>query len=114
MIVDDINKAISTGSVIEIKYTKSDGSSSVRKLSDVEYSREYGESYISAFCHMRQERRTFKINRITSVVFLSGDEEVCDTPVQQEPINHESSAATTYPFNPNKRIFNLYGEDYNF
>lgn len=113
MIVEDINKSISTGAVIEIEYTNRDGSSSVRKLSEVKYSREYGNSYISAFCHMRKERRTFKINRITSVVFLDGDEDVCDSPTQQEPNNHDYSLST-YHFNPNKRIFKLYGVDYNF
>lgn len=113
MVINDIQKAIDTGATIEIGYTKNDGTTSVRKLSDVEYSDEYGRTYISAFCHMRKEQRTFKISRISYVTFLSGgdaDESSSQEAVLIRPINSN----IPYVFNPRKRIFPLYGEDYNY
>ena len=44
MIYEDIQRAIDTGAIIEIAYTKYDGTSSIRRLSDVQYSDEYGHS----------------------------------------------------------------------
>ena len=113
MIIDDIQKAIDTGATIEISYTKYDGTSSIRKLSDIEYSDEYGDTHISAFCHMRKEQRTFKISRISRVVFLSGgdaDENSSQEAILIRPINSNEP----YVFNPKKKIYPLYGEEYNF
>lgn len=115
MIEDDIQKAIDTGATIEISYTKNDGTSSIRKLSDIEYSDEYGDGseYISAFCHMRKEQRTFKINRISRVVFLSGgdaDEDNSQEAILIRPVNSNQP----YVFNARKKIYPLYGENYNF
>ena len=59
-----INSAIENGWSLVIKYRKYSGEVSVRKISDIYYSDEFGEEYIDAFCHKREERRTFKINRI--------------------------------------------------
>ena len=62
MIYNDIKYAIETGAVIEIVYKNHDGSDSVRTLSDIQYSAEYGDNYIKALCHLRNEYRTFKID----------------------------------------------------
>lgn len=59
-----INSAIENGWSLVIKYRKYSGEVSVRKISDIYYSDEFGEEYIDAYCHKREERRTFKINRI--------------------------------------------------
>ncbi len=62
-----INKAIRDHSDIIIKYQKDDGSISTRKLSNIDYSDEFGNEYIKAFCHLRKEDRTFKISRILEI-----------------------------------------------
>lgn len=62
-----INKAILENRDITIKYRKYDGSISTRRLSNVEFSDEFGEDYIAAYCHLRNENRTFKISRIIEV-----------------------------------------------
>lgn len=62
-----ITKAIRENKSITIKYRKFDGSISTRRLSNVEYSDEFGEDYIQAYCHLRNENRTFKISRIIEV-----------------------------------------------
>lgn len=62
-----INNAIREHKEITIKYRKYDGSISTRRLSDVDFSDEFGEDYIQAYCHLRNENRTFKISRIIEV-----------------------------------------------
>lgn len=59
-----INSAIENGWSLVIKYRKYSGEVSVRKISDIYCSDEFGDEYIDAYCHKREERRTFKINRI--------------------------------------------------
>lgn len=113
MIIEDIQRAIDTGATIEIAYTKYDGTSSIRKLSDVEYSVEYGHTHIQAFCHMRHELRTFRIDRISRVIFLSGGDANSNASAQAVLINPINSNAP-YHFNSSKRIFKLYGEDYSY
>lgn len=62
-----IDDAIINGKSITIKYVKYSGEISKRTISDLEYSEEFGDDYIEGFCHLRQERRTFKISRIREV-----------------------------------------------
>ena len=69
-----LQKAIDGQETIEIKYRKYSGEESERKISDIHWSSEFGdedfshsENYINAFCHLRQERRTFKLTRILSI-----------------------------------------------
>ncbi|MBP3467059.1 MAG: WYL domain-containing protein [Paludibacteraceae bacterium] len=99
MIYDDIQKAIDTGAIIEIEYTKNDGTASVRHLSDVKYSDEFGNTHIQAFCHKRNEQRTFKISRISRVTFINTPNII--TPTKKTP----------YRFDRSKRIFKLYNHD---
>lgn len=48
-----------------IRYTDGEGNTSERRISDIEPEE---PGYIGAFCHERQEGRTFKISRIVSAV----------------------------------------------
>lgn len=117
MIRDEIQKAIDGKLRIEINYRKSDGTPSVRTLSNVRISDEYGDDYISAFCHKRNEQRTFKISRISSVTILDkNDNHINESSMQTN--NHitdrgKPEEEMPYVFNPQKRIFPLYGENYN-
>ena len=61
---DYIKEAIQQNKEITIKYQKYDGSVSTRRISNIELSDEYGDGYIRAYCHLRNEERTFKISRI--------------------------------------------------
>lgn len=62
-----IADAMKNGKTVTIKYVKYSGEISERTISDIEPSFEFGEGYISAYCHMRNETRTFKISRIREV-----------------------------------------------
>lgn len=82
-----INDAILNGKAVTIKYIKYSGEYSTRKISDIHYSNEYGigNDYIEAFCHKRNDRRTFKISRIVSV------DGITDTPVLSSPKQPKSA-----------------------
>lgn len=110
-IQNTIRKAVEENLNIEIEYEKSSGEYSVRKLSDVQYSDEFGTgfSHISAFCLMRNEERTFRIDRIKSIAIEDKDEEELTQSIIGKSINSSSK----YQFNPNKKIFNLYGRNFN-
>ena len=66
-IIEYIEEAIQNGKSVTIKYEQYGGELSTRTLSDIHYSDEFGEEYIEGFCHLRNERRTFKISRIREV-----------------------------------------------
>ena len=66
-IIEYIEEAIQNDKSVTIKYEKYGGELSTRTLSDIHYSDEFGEEYIEGFCHLRNERRTFKISRIREV-----------------------------------------------
>lgn len=67
-----INRAISNNSDIIITYNNYSGEPSTRKVSNIFISndfadRGYSNEHIKGYCHLRNENRTFKISRITSV-----------------------------------------------
>ena len=71
----EIDKAIRLGKDIEIEYVKYDGTRSKRRVSNISFCNEYGaygyeNDHISGYCHLREEKRHFKIDRIQSIRVL--------------------------------------------
>jgi predicted DNA-binding transcriptional regulator YafY len=77
--IDLINEAIRCGHKVKILYSKFDGELSERILSDLKFSVDVLDSehiqqfeltkeHVTGYCHLRQEQRTFNINRIISVI----------------------------------------------
>lgn len=93
-----INRAIKDKLTLEIDYAKSGFEKSTRIISDISRSSEFGAGYISAYCHMRNEQRTFKIVRILDAKII---------PSKQRP-----EQLFNYEFDSSKPIFNLYGEKF--
>lgn len=93
-----INRAIEDKLTLEIDYAKSSYEKTSRIISDITRSSEYGPGYISAYCHMRNEQRTFKIVRILDAHIV---------PSKQRP-----EQLFNYEFDSSKPIFNLYGEKF--
>lgn len=95
-----LEQAMNEGSTIEIDYEKYDGEQSHRSISNIHYSDEYGDDYISAFCHLRGEDRTFKIDRILKIngVQYSNDYNDIQTPIshviQVQKKDHSHSSTT--------------------
>lgn len=85
-----IRDAIKANKTVHVKYTKYDGTTSVRTVSDIKYSDEFGNDYIDCYCHKRQERRTFKISRIDEV----------DGIRRYKPITPQQSHTSIQPIRP--------------
>ena len=68
-----IKESVYNKCMVEISYKNYNQEKSIRQLSNVGYSDEFGNhhgsnnNYISAFCHLRNEQRTFKLNRIEKI-----------------------------------------------
>lgn len=87
-----ILRAIEDKLTLEIEYKKNSFERSTRTISEISISDEFGLGYISAYCHTKNERRTFKISRILDARIVT------------------NKNSLPYEFNPNKPIFNLSGE----
>ncbi len=75
-----IDLSISKGYKVEIKYQNYQHESSTRIISNINYSDEFDEKgyhneHIKAFCHLRNEERSFKISRISNIRILSPNAE---------------------------------------
>jgi hypothetical protein len=69
-ITQKLDKAIREGRNVSISYSNYNGEYSKRVLSDIRYNDEfegYHKQHIKAFCHKRNEERTFKIERIVKL-----------------------------------------------
>lgn len=72
---DIIQNAILNNEAITIKYRNFDGEISSRTLSEIRFNTDFEndgttKTHIKGFCSMRNEDRTFKIDRIMSVDLL--------------------------------------------
>lgn len=74
-IKSQIEKAINSKSAIEISYRNFDGTSTIRRISNIKYNNKfrvegYKDDHIDGYCHLRNEERTFKIARINDIKIL--------------------------------------------
>ena len=90
-----IIKSIRENKDITIKYRKYNGEISTRRISNIEFSDEYGDAYIKAYCHLRGENRTFKINRIIEVDGISNSSNT-NTSKTYVPSSYSSSYYPSY------------------
>lgn len=95
-----IQRAIDDGLTLEIEYAKHSFEKSTRVINDISVSDEFGLGYISAYCHVRKEQRTFKVSRIV------------DARIVPSSSKRTAKQLYNYEFDSSKPIFNLYGEEY--
>lgn len=74
-IKDEILKAITGKHKVRILYENFNGETSERQLSDLTFTTEFNEfgydkQHIKGFCHLRNEERSFKIDRIRKIEFI--------------------------------------------
>ena len=62
-----IENAIKTGNKIRISYIDILQKTTYREISPTHFTKEHGIAYLVAFCHLRNEKRTFRISRITII-----------------------------------------------
>lgn len=85
---------------LEIDYISNKFEKSTRIISDISVSEKYGIGFIDAYCHLREEMRTFNISHIEDARIVTS-------------AKRKSARQTfNYEFDPSKPIFNLYGEEY--
>ena len=70
-----LNSAIKESRKVKILYEKFSGEEIERELSNLSISNEFGEfgyenDHIKAYCHLRKEERSFKINRIKKIKLI--------------------------------------------
>lgn len=75
-IKDTLKQAMDENHHVLIKYRKFEGDVSERTLSNIQFNNSFEEDgfhndHIKAYCHLREEERTFKIDRIISITILN-------------------------------------------
>ena len=95
MIKEIIAQASVEGKRVQIHYRKGNGELSERVIGDIVSSDEFGEGYINAFCHMQNDRRTFRIDRIIDARIIDDNDfiptRLIDAPViSVEPQPHRT------------------------
>lgn len=68
--LQDLFKSIASKNILNVKYKKSDGSISDRRLEPIGCYHQYNNWYLIAYCQSQTDYRTFKINRIDSLHIL--------------------------------------------
>ena len=68
--LQDLLKSIAAKHILSIEYQKADGTQSDRKLEPIGCYYQYNNWYLLAFCNLKQDYRTFKVNRILSLEIL--------------------------------------------
>jgi len=72
-IITALQEAIPTGKPLELHYQPEKAPETVRVVQPLEVYYERGHGYIRAFCHLRQEERHFRFDRIAELRALNDD-----------------------------------------
>jgi predicted DNA-binding transcriptional regulator YafY len=62
--LDDLRDAVGRRARLKLSYRASGGAVTERLVDSLELIGGYGGDYLVAFCHLRAEKRTFRIDRI--------------------------------------------------
>ena len=68
-----LQEAIPTGKPLQLRYQPEKAPETVRVVQPLEVYYERGHGYIRAFCHLRQEERNFRFDRIAELKALNED-----------------------------------------
>jgi DNA polymerase-3 subunit epsilon len=71
--VTALQEAIPTGKPLQLRYQPEKAPATVRVVQPLEVYYERGHGYMRAFCHLRQEERNFRLDRITELTVLRED-----------------------------------------
>jgi len=72
-IITVLQEAIPTGKPLQLRYQPEKAPETVRVVQPLEVYYERGHGYIRAFCHLRQEERNFRFDRIAELKALNED-----------------------------------------
>jgi len=71
--VTALQEAIPTGKPLQLRYQPEKAPATVRVVQPLEVYYERGHGYMRAFCHLRQEERNFRLDRIAELTVLRED-----------------------------------------
>ncbi len=101
-----VQEAITLNRDALIKYQKYNGEVSIRKISSIEESDEFGANYIYAFCHLRNEWRTFRIDRIIEIKVLeTSTPAAIPKPSKSQTVLRQSSYSHTQSYRSSQQSF---------
>lgn len=63
-VVQKLENAMKSGSAIKIKYTDINKNVTYREISPKFFTKEHGVAFVVSFCHLRNDKRTFRISNI--------------------------------------------------
>jgi hypothetical protein len=98
---ETIERAIRERKSIEIVYIKYSGEASKRIVSDIRFCNDYDEygysnDHIRGYCHLRNEERTFKIDRIRSASIVESDTTSLNSTYRPAHTSSYSSSSRNY------------------
>lgn len=101
-----IQEAITHNKDALIKYQKYTGEVTIRKISSIEKSDEFGSNYIYAFCRLRNEWRTFRIDRIIEIKVLENSTPVAiPKPSKSQTVSRPSSYSTPRSYSSSRQSY---------
>ena len=68
--VTALQEALPTGKPLQLRYQPEKAPATVRVVQPLEVYYERGHGYMRAFCHLRQEERHFRLDRIAELTVL--------------------------------------------
>ena len=68
-----LQEAFQTGRLLHLRYQANKAAETTRVVQPLEMCYERGHGYLRAFCHLRQEERNFRLDRIVELRLVSED-----------------------------------------
>jgi DNA polymerase III epsilon subunit-like protein len=62
-----LQDALQVGTLLHLRYQAGNATETIRVVQPLEMCYEYGHGYLRAFCHLRQEERNFRLDRIVEL-----------------------------------------------
>lgn len=73
-----LQEALQTGKLLHLRYQAGNSEKTTRVVQPLEMCYERGRGYLRAFCHLRQDERNFRFDRIIEIQLLAKDRPVDD------------------------------------
>jgi DNA polymerase III epsilon subunit family exonuclease len=104
----ELEEALEMRTTVMMEYVDAGGQRTHRQIEPIQVRRFKGELLLVAFCHLRQEKRTFKLDRIVQLTRVDGSLVGLQAPALdiERPMASAQSIAHTPPLTPQPRAEN--------
>ena len=73
MLTATLQEAFQTGQLLHLRYQGSHAAETTRVVQPLEMCYEHGHGYLRAFCHLRQDERNFRLDRMVELRLVTED-----------------------------------------